>query len=69
LKIRRRSYELEWLAVLFEIADDDETYTCGITLEQLDPDRGNLTSGDQGLAKFDSLHDEIWHCQLISLQR
>ena len=53
MKIGRRNYELQWLAILFEVVDDDEHYVCGIGLSDLDKERGGMIDGEEGLSIFD----------------
>ena len=59
MEIKCRSYESKSQAVLFEVIDEGRTYVCGVTLKQLDPDKGGLIGGDEGLSVFDSRVDEI----------
>ena len=53
MEIVRRSYELQWQAILFEVVDENDRFVCGISLEALDPDRGGMISGEEGLQLFD----------------
>ena len=58
MKIGRYTYEIEWLAVLFEVIDEEGRLVCGITLDQLS-DQGGLISGDEGLKIFTRRIQEI----------
>ena len=59
MEITRRSYEVQWLSVLFEVEDGDSRFVCGISLDALAPDGGGSISGEEGLVLFDEQAGEI----------
>lgn len=59
MNIGRVSYELTRFAVLFELVGDDDRFVCAVSLDQLDPERGGMIDGDEGLQIFEARRDEI----------
>ena len=59
MELGRRSYEMQWLSVLFEVIDGEHRFVCGISLNALDPDKGGMISGEAGLELFDKQSDAI----------
>ena len=69
MELGRRSYEMQWLSVLFEVIDGEERLVCGISLEELDPNQGGAISGDAGLELFDEKSEKIIAQAEIAVER